>query len=367
MPTKRLPPNPSLEHLKHQATDLRRGHHARTLEACQRIREFHPRFGGAPDSGIGDAPFSVSDAQLAIAREYGFPSWPRLRAHVQGPRRDDLRLPRHERIEDDAFRAAVDMVDAGDVAGLRAHLAAHPRLVRQRVTFEGENYFTHPTLLEFVAENPTRRGSLPQNIAQVATMILDAGAKADRSSMDATLALVSSSRVARECAVQLPLIDVLCDYGADPNPAMLPALLYDETEAVHALLARGAKVDLCVAAAMGGTGDVRALLPVAGDEDRQRALGLAAQHGHAEIVGLLLDAGADPNRYSPAGGHSHATPLHQAVIAGREKVVRLLVERGARLDIEDIHFHASPADWATYAGHTEIAEYLRAQSARAAP
>jgi len=44
---------------------------------------------------------------------------------------------------------------------------AHPKLAQQRVVFEGENYFRNPTLLEFVAENPVRRGALPPNIVEV--------------------------------------------------------------------------------------------------------------------------------------------------------------------------------------------------------
>jgi ankyrin repeat protein len=57
------------------------------------------------------------------------------------------------------------------------------------------------------------------------------------------------------------------------------------------------------------------------------AFTLAASSGHVEIVRLLLDAGEDPNRYNPVGGHSHTMPLHQAAGAGHAEVVRLLVER----------------------------------------
>ena len=53
------------------------------------------------------------------------------------------------------------------------------------------------------------------------------------------------------------------------------------------------------------------------------------------MVRLLLDAGEDPDRYNPKGNHAHSTPLHQAVLAGHANVVRLLVERGAKLDIKD--------------------------------
>jgi ankyrin repeat protein len=105
--------------------------------------------------------------------------------------------------------------------------------------------------------------------------------------------------------------------------------------------------------------DARRLLPDANSNDRHLALTLAADHGHAEIVRLLLDAGEDPNRYNPVGGHSHATPLHQAAAAGHTAVVHLLVARGGRLDIKDILWQATPADWANHAGQKEIEAYLR--------
>jgi ankyrin repeat protein len=86
---------------------------------------------------------------------------------------------------------------------------------------------------------------------------------------------------------------------------------------------------------------------------------MASDFGHAVIVRMLLDAGEGPNRYNPVGGHSHTTPLHQAAGGGHEEVVRLLVERGARLDMKDVLWHGTPADWARYAGKVKIEEYLR--------
>jgi len=165
--------------------------------------------------------------------------------------------------------------------------------------------------------------------------------------------------VGRECRAQLPLIDLLCEYGADPNSAVHAAALHGEFEAVNALIARGARVDLPLAAALGRVEDARRLLAGASSGDRHLALSLAADFGHVEIVRLLLDAGEDPNRYNPVGGHSHTTPLHQAAGAGHEEVVRLLVERGARLDFKDVLWRATPADWARHAGRTEIEAYLR--------
>jgi hypothetical protein len=360
MPVRRLPSNPNLDHLKYQAKDLLKEHTARTPGVAQRIREFHPRFGRATDAEIFDAHLSLSDAQLAIAREYGFPSWARLKAHIEKPAlSDQLNLPHHERIEDVTFRRAVDLLDRGDVAGLRAHLHQHPNLVHQHVTFEGGNYFRNPTLLEFVAENPVRHGTLPVNIVRVAKVILDAGG--GQSALNQTLMLVSTGSVPRECGMQLPLIDLLCDYGADPNSAMHATALHGELEALNALIGRGARIDLPVAAALGVIEEACRLLAGTHSRDRHLALALAAQFGHVEIVRLLLDAGENPNRYNPVGGHSHSTPLHQAAWAGHSELVRLLVERGARFDLKDILWQATPADWAGHAGRTEIEAYLRHQ------
>jgi hypothetical protein len=215
MPVKALPPNPNLDHLKSQAKDLLKARASRDPQAAQRIREFHPRFQGCMDASIFDVRMRLSDAQLTIARERGFASWARLKRHIEKPTlADQLDLPHHERIENLAFRQAVDLLDQGDVVNLRAHLNKHPNLVRERVTFEGGNYFRNPTLLEFVAENPIRRGTLPDNIVEAAKVILDAGAKEDHSALNETLWLVSSGCVPRQCRVQIPLIDLLCDYGA---------------------------------------------------------------------------------------------------------------------------------------------------------
>jgi hypothetical protein len=360
MPVKRLPSNPNLDHLKYQAKDLLRDHAARNPGVAQRIREFHPRFSSTKDVEIFDAQLSLSDAQLTIAREHGFPSWTRMKRHIEKPTLSDrLNLPHHERIEDVTFRRAVELLDAGDVPSLREHLNRHPNLARQHVVFEGGNYFRNPTLLEFVAENPVRRGTLPQNIVQVAKAILDTGV--EQSALNETLVLIATGSVPRECRAQLPLIDLLCDHGADPDSAIEAAALHGELEAVNALIGRGALINLPVAAALGRIEDFRGLLAGADSRDRHLALALAAQFGRVEIVRLLLEAGEDPNRYNPVGGHSHTTPLHQAAGAGYDELVRLLVERGARLDLKDILWQATPADWARHGGRTEIEAYLRAQ------
>jgi len=357
MPVRPLPSSPSLDHLKHQAKALLKAHAARSLAAAQLIREFHPRFRGASDADIFAAEFKLSGAQLAIAREHGFPSWTRLKRRIEKPvRTDRLDLPHHERIEDPVFRRAVDLIDAGDADLLRAHLQQHPKLARRHVVFEGSNYFHNPSLLEFVAESPIRRNTMPENIVAVTEAILQSGV--DQAALDGTLALVATGSVPEACGKQDPLIDLLCDWGADPSSAIDAAVLHGGVKAVQTLIRRGAKVDLAVAA-LGRAEDFRLMLKTASAAERHLALAVAAQYGRVEIVRILLDAGEDPNRYNPVGGHSHCTPLHQAAGYGTLELVKLLVDRGARVDTKDVLWKGTPADWAHHMGKTELEAFLR--------
>ncbi|MEO1780365.1 MAG: ankyrin repeat domain-containing protein, partial [Pseudomonadota bacterium] len=305
------------------------------------------------DTEIAAATFTLSDAQRCIAREYGFASWPRLRAAVVDPASSEVLV---DLIKDRRFRQAVDLVDEGDADRLAVHLSRYPQLARQREVFEGRNYFTSPSLLEFIAENPVREGVLSSAVLKVARVILDAGADAD--AMTATLTLVASGRVARECEVQVPLIDLLCSRGADAAAALQAAVAHKEVTAVHALLRHGAPLDLPTASALNQPSDIARLLPGTTETELSRGLALAAMYGHAEVARTLLDAGADPDHYNPPGAHAHSTPLHQAALEGHLGVIEALLACGARRDIKDIHHRATPADWARHAGQHAAAARL---------
>ena len=79
---KSLAPQPNLEYLKKQAKALLKAYKQSNPEVIPRIKEYHPRLSGASDSDILSSAFSLQDAQLVIAREYGFESWPKLSATV---------------------------------------------------------------------------------------------------------------------------------------------------------------------------------------------------------------------------------------------------------------------------------------------
>ena len=358
MPTKRLPGSANIDHLKRQAKDLLRAHRAAQMSAYQRIREFHPRWADVPDTRMHEQSFSLSDAQLCIAREYGYASWPRLKTVVSERRQDDLKLTHSDRLPDGPFKQALDFMDAGDAVRLKAHLERHPDIIHERATFEGENYFTTPSLLEFLPENPTRIERLPANAVEIAEILLAAGAAEDQTALDETLMLAASGRVCRESGLQADLLRLLCRAGANTKEAMLAALAHTEFDAVRILIDCGAPMDLPTAAALDERSTVQTLLETASQDSKQLALSLAVNSDQAPIVHMLLQAGANPNQYNPPGGHSHCTPLHSAVASGQYAVVVALVEAGADLGLRDIHHGATALDWARHLGQDDIASLL---------
>ena len=80
--SKPLPPRPNLGQLKKQAKDLLKSCKAGDPESLRRLVEAH-RSSTPGRSQSGPPDWSLSDAQNAIAREYGFVRWPELKAHVE--------------------------------------------------------------------------------------------------------------------------------------------------------------------------------------------------------------------------------------------------------------------------------------------
>jgi ankyrin repeat protein len=182
-----------------------------------------------------------------------------------------------------------------------------------------------------------------------------------------TMAMLVSSAHPAKAGLQAPLAEVLLDHGANPSGGgsqkqspVLVALMFGYFDTAQVLARRSPpQDDVAVWAGLGNPSEVTRLLPQADLRTRQIALALAAQHGHADVVKLLLDAGEDPNRFNPDGFHSHSTPLHQAVWSNHRDVVELLVARGAKLNLRDTIYDSTPLGWAEYGERTEIAGFLR--------
>jgi ankyrin repeat protein/ketosteroid isomerase-like protein len=95
VPPRGLPGNANLEQLRNGAKRFQRAVRAGDPGAAVIVNEFHPRLGSAtPGSPELDA-FSRADAQLVVARQFGFASWPKLKAHLELVA-DYARSPHHE-------------------------------------------------------------------------------------------------------------------------------------------------------------------------------------------------------------------------------------------------------------------------------
>ena len=295
---------------------------------------------------------------------------------------------------DTLFHRAVSAIDAGDVATLELLLATHPELTQERLDSPSawlrekvggalDGFFQNPYLLWFVAEDPVRTGKLPPNIGQITGTIIKAaegeGARSLQEQLDYALRLVCWSWIARECGVQIELIDVLVDAGASLDGRRVyqghcgahcdSAIFNGNFAAAEHLLERGATLTLSAALCLGRWADVERLAGTATLAEKQDAFVLAALNGKAEALGRMLALGVDPTTVSTQN-YSHATALHHAVCSGSIDAVKVLVEAGADLTKRDTVYGGTPLGWA---GHyeeeqkgkargeqfKEIAEYLR--------
>src|SRR5580704_8321726 len=123
MATRSIPARPSLEFDRKQARALLEAARRADPDAMARLRAHHPRFLArfparfrSPDARIPDV--ALHDAQLVIAREYGFPSWPRWKHFVES-----RQLAVSERAAE-----LVRAVCRGDLRRASTLLAAEPTL-----------------------------------------------------------------------------------------------------------------------------------------------------------------------------------------------------------------------------------------------
>lgn len=233
-----------------------------------------------------------------------------------------------------------------------------------------DGFFKAPYLLWFIAEDPVRNGVLPSNIVDVAHAIVRAarrdGGNTVQEQIDYALSLVSWSWIARECDVQIPLIDVLVDAGARLDHNSENALVNGNFGAAKHLVRRGAPLSLATALCLRRWDDAERLGRTATPRERQFALTLTSLKGNADAVRRTLEMGADLNGKSE-NLYGHASALHHAVSSGSLETVTVLVDAGADLGVEDTAYHGTPLGWAEYSEgkpqYDAIAAYLREKGA----
>ena len=262
------------------------------------------------------------------------------------------------KISDPEFRAAVEAIQRGDAEELARLLDARPALLHERA-IEPEaaprGYFSDPKLFWFVANNPTLVPRPPDNIVEIARLMIARGV--EQEDLDYTLELaMTDGLMPRD--MQMELVRALVEAGAVATPrAVLMTLGHRQTGPIEWLVDHGLELSAAAAAGLGRTAELPALLAVASTEEQTDALGMAVINGEAEAARLCLEAGADPNRFMPC--HAHSTPLHQAAIDGDVAMLELLVAHGGRADIRDTLWRGTPLGWAIQGSKAEAEAYLR--------
>jgi len=330
-----LPPSPDLGQLRRQAKDLLRAAQRGNPDAVARLH-------AVSDQVILDS------AQLAVAREYGFASWSRLKTEV------DRR----------------EVFDTCDVTRLNVLLAEHPELAAEPML----HWCDHPrgaSPLGYVAmlRYDTSRGiwrDLPGPGA-IARALLEAGAPADGDSTDVETPLMTAAsygdaevaRVLLEAGADLAATAAADSGGVPGGTALRHAAVFGMADVAEVLLAAGA-TDLVQAAA---SGDIAGLLTANTPEsDRVAALRIAAEHGRLDVIDQLLGA-ATPVDGVDADG---STALHEAAYSGRADSVRHLLAGGADPGRRDTRFDSTPLGWCRHQreetgpghGHDEVEKFL---------
>ena len=302
-PTRAVRENPDIDQLKRQAKELLEAYRASSPEAIAEVAAYHRS--ASPDT------FALHDAQFVLARSYGFESWPKLKAAVDGVTANKL----HEAVE------------SGNLQTARELLARRPEIVDLG---RGEMHALHIAVL--------RRD------LEMTKLLLEFGADPQAGiwpNRDATRPWA----MARDRGYQ-EILDAIAaaQETRGTRPSQVPA---EVRRRVREAAARGQEAMLVVFAEYPELKDWRAA-------DGTTMLHLAAGRGETLIIQWLIDHGKDVNARAKTVPHQSATfldrqplgwtPLDFAAIGrgtdewlfNNEKfqpAARLLLERGAELTL----------------------------------
>lgn len=376
MPTESLPDNPDIEKLKAHAKVLRDLVRAGVDGSVALVREHHPRLAAIEAGSPEAAGFRLADAQLTLARHYGYASWPRLRRYVELVNR--------------LSRSPHDQPIGSDLVDDRARADELLRLAS--LTYGTDNPGRWQEAERLLSEHPHLAGHSIFTAAAVgdlaaASEILghDAGAaSADGGPFDwPPLLYLTYSRLGAtpdddgRHRDSVAVARLLLEHGADPNAGFLWDGLPSPFTALTGVFGGGEqgapphRDELALAR----------LLLEAGAEpnDSQtiynRGLGDIARDDTA-FLELLRDFGlgrGDGGPWQRLLGHEHQSPveiaaeaLQHAAETGLEQRVRLLLDHGIdpnQRGTHPVYRGRSPYEGAILHGNLEIADRLVAAGA----
>jgi ankyrin repeat protein len=381
-PARSLPPRPDLDQLRRQAKELLAAFRAGDANAAAEV-DAHYRDADA-------ATFALHDAQLVLARSFGFASWPKLKAFVDGV----------------TVQRLADAVRAGALAEARALLQARPELARMGIDNHQVLHYAvlnrAPEMVRLLMEHganardgvyPHRDATTALTIAtergyeEIVAIIDEAEQRRRRASSgmaaapapDELFQAIASGANARAIAMletnaalihtcndqgwtplhlsaahlNEPIAAWLLDHGADPMPRgkggrtpldLAAGEWWGEGRVkgfppVAALLLQpGASMTARAAAALGDSDWLRArhaegvlVNPI---DDAGGLLRIAVTHNRPEILALLLEFGFDPDERIRAEDTDEAQfswgmPLWHCAGAARYEMAEMLLKRGA--------------------------------------
>jgi ankyrin repeat protein len=322
LPTRRMREQPDLEQLKRQAKQLLAAFKAGDSAAVETVNAHY-------DSAQA-AKLALHDAQLVVARSYGFDSWPKLKAYMDGV----------------TIRRFVEAVRAGHFERVEMMLKARPELADMTISYGDEHRAIHYAVMH-------RR-------PEIARLLMQYGANA-RAGIHPHRDATSAWTLARERGYgEIAAIieeeeerraKPVADRGAAAAPepgdeASRTAAANGDFEWLRARLAEG-KLTNHVRWNGGG------LLTVAVRNDR------------FDVLQFLLECGFDPDeRVSSGEGDwiacSQGYPLWHSAALGRHEMTTLLLDRGANPNV-----HVDSSGSAVYSAYShkqwQMVELLRAR------
>jgi ankyrin repeat protein len=291
----------NLEQQKKQAREFLRALRRGDAEEMARLRRYHARWAAADDSDVR-VHVSLHDAQFALARELGFASWPKLKAHA-----DPSAQLGQTRFYETDLAWIIDRVHGL----LRTRSSAGPAALEQIREW-------HPRFCDWSDEE----------IRQAPFTVEDALL---------VYAREHGFETWDELASRVKVLAANADAAnAEPFLGAFTALRSGEVGRFETLLRGNPRL----AGERGTNGNT--------------LLNLAVSFASIPAVEALLAAGADVNQ----GNNRGWTPLHQAAYANQREIAGMLIERGAALDLEAHGAGGTPLVVALFWGHREVADLL---------
>lgn len=346
---RRMRQHPDLEQLKRQAKELLVAYRAADATAVQEVTACYDN----PQL----ATFALHDAQLVIARSYGFDSWPKMKAYVDGV----------------TIRRLVEAVQIGDIERVRTMLKARPELANMAVSYNDEHRAIHHAVMHRQPEitrllmrkgADARAGIHPHRVATSAwTLARERG-------YDDLVAIIEEEEKRRAQPAQEQAIAAV----VEPDTAERAAVARGDLPWLRSRLAEGKLANhvqwsdggLLTVAVRNNRPEVLTFLLdeckfdpdelVSGGEgdwvaySQGHPLWNAAAMGSREMANLLLDRGANPNAHVDSSGSS----VHSAYSHKQWQMVDLLRARGGFVT----------ADTAALYRETELARELLADEDR---